>query len=193
LGVLPGETSTAVDEPETGADASLPVPDGELLEQLYRAHAKPVFKFLLRLTFGDRREAEDLLQETLFRAWRQIREQSLDVDRVLPWLYTVARRLFVDAVRARRARPLEVSGTEVATLLSPDDRIERMLLVQTVRRGLRTLSAEHRHVLVEVFYNDRSARETAEVLGIPEGTVKSRTFYALRALGATTAVAGLER
>ncbi len=193
MGVLPGETCVVVDEPATGVDASSPVPNEELLERLYHLHAKPVFKFLLRLTFGDRREAEDLLQETLYRAWRQIQEQSLDVDRGLPWLYTVARRLFVDAVRARQARPVEVSGTEVSELSSPDDRIDQMLLVHTVRHGLRTLSAEHRHVLVEVFYNDRSARETAQVLGIPEGTVKSRTFYALRALGATTAVAGLER
>jgi RNA polymerase sigma-70 factor (ECF subfamily) len=166
--------------------------DGSI-ELLYRLHGRPLFRFLLRVTLGDRREAEDLLQETIFRAWRYLQDNSLDVERLLPWLYTVARRAAIDAGRARQARPTEVVLTDLNAVPTAPDDIERMLVTMTMRRGLMTLTPEHRQVLVEVFYHERSASKAAEVLGIPEGTVRSRTFYALRALRAATAGAVQER
>jgi RNA polymerase sigma-70 factor (ECF subfamily) len=104
----------------------------------------------------------------------------------------VAKRVHIDAVRARRARPAEVGVIDVARMASPDDDVERMLTVRTVRHALMSLSPEHREVLVEVYYRERSVKEAAEVLGIPVGTVKSRTYYALRALRLAAAAAGLE-
>jgi RNA polymerase sigma-70 factor (ECF subfamily) len=156
------------------------------IEVIYRLHGKQLYRFLLRVTLGDRREAEDLLQETLFRAWRYLQDHTADVTHLRPWLYTVARRVAIDAARARQARPTEVIITDPGALPAAHDDIERLLVVLTMRRGLMSLTPAHRRVLFEVFYHGRTAPEAAAALGIPEGTVKSRTFYALRALAAVT-------
>lgn len=154
----------------------------ERMRQLYQEHAKPLHQFLLRLTFGDRQVAEDLLQETLLRAWRKRDVLPTDPEAVRPWLFTVARRIAIDAARARRVRPTEVGGTDLTAVAGEDDAIERLLATQLIRQAMTNLSAEHRAVLVEIYYHDRTAGETAAELGIPEGTVKSRVHHALRKL-----------
>jgi len=154
----------------------------ENYERLYRLHSRPLFRYLLRLTFGDRREAEDCLQETFLRTWRWLQEHTVDPEMMRPWLYTVARRIVIDGVRARQARPMEVAAADLSLLSQPDNDIERLVQVQAVRGALLSLSPEHRATLVEIFYHERTAREAAEILGVPEGTVKSRAFYAVQAL-----------
>ncbi len=162
-------------------------PAGETpLEFVHRVHGKHLFRFLLRVTLGDRREAEDLLQETMLRAWRHLQDHAADAERLRPWLYTVARRVAIDAARSRNARPNEVIPADLGTLATERDEVERTLVAVTVRRGLMALSSDHRSVLIEVYYNGRTSREAAERLNIPEGTVKSRLHYALRALAAAT-------
>lgn len=156
------------------------------LEAIYRLHHQALYRFLLRITLGDHRHAEDLLQETLFRAWRYLQDHDVDVTRLRPWLYTVARRVAIDAARARQARPTEVSVTDPGSLSATNDDIERMLVELTIRHGLKSLTPDHRRVLIEVFYLGRTAAEAAAALGIPEGTVRSRVFYAVRALAAAT-------
>jgi RNA polymerase sigma-70 factor, ECF subfamily len=149
---------------------------------IYDTHAKPLYRFLLRLTLGDEETAEDLLQETFLRAWRHLDRLSKVVEEVRPWLFTVARRVAIDAARAKRIRPAEVGAIDLALLPSGDDPIERFVSVHDVRAALRSLSADHRRVLAEVYVRQRTTQEAAEILGIPEGTVKSRTHNALRAL-----------
>jgi len=163
------------------------------LEVVYRLHGKALYRFLLRVTLGDRREVEDLFQETIFRAWRYLQDHPDDAERLRPWLYTVARRIAIDAARARQARPTEVILTDLGTLPSANDDIDQALIVLTMRTALMSLSADHRRVLIETYYHGRSAREVAAALGIPEGTVKSRLFYALRALAAATGQAEAAR
>jgi len=157
----------------------------ERMRALFAQHARPVYAFLLRLTFGDRQLAEDLLQETMTRAWRHIDRLDADIDTLRPWLMTVARRVAIDNGRARKARPMEISSIDLLTLPSRDDVIDRVLAVHSVREAMRTLSPDHRRVLVETYYHDRSAAEAAAALGIPVGTVRSRVHYALRRLRAT--------
>jgi RNA polymerase sigma-70 factor (ECF subfamily) len=152
------------------------------MRALYDAHAGVVYRFLLKLTFGDQQLAEDLLQETLVRAWRNLDGFTVEIDRLRPWLMTVARRLAIDAGRARKARPSEVGGDDLSVLPASDDAIERLLVGQVVRQALAGLSSDHRRVLVEVYYRGRTTQEAADILGIPEGTVKSRTYHALRSL-----------
>ncbi|HET7312430.1 MAG TPA: sigma-70 family RNA polymerase sigma factor [Mycobacteriales bacterium] len=151
------------------------------LRALYEQHAGPLFAYALRLTSGDRGRSEDIVQETLLRAWRH--PQALDPARgpVRSWLFTVARNIAVDAHRARRARPKEV-GDEALAVVPAVDEIEQALDRWLIADALATLSAEHRAVLVETYYRGRSVAEASSTLGIPAGTVKSRTFYALRAL-----------
>jgi RNA polymerase sigma-70 factor, ECF subfamily len=156
------------------------------IEVIHRLYREPLYRFLLRVTLGDHWEAEDLLQETLVHAWRYLQDHTADIARLRPWLYVIARRVAIDAARAREARPAEVTATDWGALPAAHDDIERLLVVLTMRRGLRALTPGHRQVLIEVFYHGRTVGEAARALGIPEGTVKSRTYYALRALAAVT-------
>ena len=87
----------------------------------------------------------------------------------------------IDAYRARRARPHEVGEAALEVLPGPDD-AERALESWAVADALSALRPEHRGVLLETYYRGKSVAEAAATLGIPAGTVKSRTFYALRAL-----------
>ncbi len=173
------------DEPDrTGGrarDVRASVADEDLVRSLYDEHAGALMSYVLRLVGGDRHRAEDVVQETLFRAWRN--PQSLRPARgsIRPWLWTVARHLVVDGERARRARPVEVPGAEFAPA-PVDDGIDRALAAQVVVEAMRTLTPEHRAALIETYYRGRSVAEAANILGVPEGTVKSRTYYALRNL-----------
>lgn len=164
-----------------GSVASVGVAEDQALRLLYEQHAAPLLAYATRLSGGDRGRAEDIVQETLLRAWRH--PEALDPERgpVRSWLFTVARNVAVDAHRARRARPNEV-GDEALALVPAVDEIEHALDSWLIADALATLSPDHRAVLVETYYRGRSVSEAAAVLGIPAGTVKSRAFYALRAL-----------
>lgn len=156
-----------------------PVSDEALVRALYAEHAAPLLRYALRLASGDRQRAEDIVQETLLRAW--MHPEAISGRPVRPWLFAVARNLAVDAHRARRARPPEV-GEGALELLPVPDEADRVLESWAVADALSALRPEHRQVLVETYYLGRSVAEAAMALGIPAGTVKSRTYYALRAL-----------
>ncbi len=152
----------------------------QLLRALHDEHADALWAYALRLTGGERARAEDLVQETLLRAWRHT--DALDPARgsVRAWLFTTARHLAIDTWRRPAGR------LEVVTDTVPDnpgaDEADRLLQSWLVAEALSRLSVDHRTVLLECFYAGRSVAEAAERLGIPPGTVKSRTHYALRAL-----------
>ncbi|MET9514643.1 sigma-70 family RNA polymerase sigma factor [Streptomyces sp. NPDC002994] len=156
--------------------------DERAIADLQREHGRALFGFLLGLTYGDSQRAEDLLQETLVRAWQHPEALASDHDSMRPWLFTVGRRLAIDATRARRARPHEVGDDVLEQSALPDDHVERSVTALDVREAVRALRGEHREVLTQVYFRGRSVAEASEVLGIPAGTVKSRTYYALRAL-----------
>lgn len=162
------------------AEVALPTAANDLMRALYDEHAGPLWGYVMRLTGGDRAGAEDVVQETLLRAWRHpaVLDQSGGSARA--WLFTVARRIVIDQWRTRRTRP------ELPTDTLPEqpvgDGTDQALQTWMVTDALRRLSESHRQVLLACFYQGHSVAEAAERLGIPEGTVKSRTHYALRAL-----------
>ena len=160
------------------------------LRALYDAHALALLAYALRLCDGDRASAEDLVQETLVRAWRHLDRLDPHAAPVRPWLFTVAQHLAIDAHRARRARPPEVGDAALAVLPGLDQ-VEATLDRIVVTDALQSLSAEHRAVIVETYYRGRTVAETARVLGVPPGTVKSRCYYALRALKLALAERGV--
>jgi RNA polymerase sigma-70 factor, ECF subfamily len=162
--------------------------DEELLRTLYEDHASALLGFVRRLVDGDRQHAEDIVQETLLRAWRH--SDSLSTDRVRPWLFTVARNLVISRYRARRARATEVPLPDVDTLVA-DDELDRAVVSWQVAAALRTLSPAHREVLVHLFFGGQTIAEAAAAIGVPPGTVKSRSFYALKALRLALEEAGV--
>ncbi len=179
-GPRPGRDTSVVRQ--GGAGRGWPhdrVSDESLVRALYAEHAAPLLRYALRLTDGDRQRAEDIVQETLFRAWRH--PEAIADRPARPWLFAVARNLAVDAHRARKARPQEV-GEGALELVPVPDEADRVLESWAVADALSTLRPEHRRVLLETYYLGRSVAEAAAVIGIPAGTVKSRAFYALRAL-----------
>ncbi len=165
-------------------------PDEAGLRELYDGHAPVLLSYAMRLTGGDRAQAEDIVQETLLRAWRHLDRLDPAAGPVRPWLFTVAQRLAIDAHRARRARPTEVGDAALATMPGLDE-LEHTLNRILVTDALDSISKEHRAVIVETYFHGRSVAEAARVLGIPEGTVKSRCYYALRALKLALAERGV--
>ena len=157
--------------------------DERVLAELQREHGPALLNFLLGLTYGDRQRAEDLLQERLEGAGQHPEAFDGPFDSMRPWLFTVGRRLAIDARRSRMARPPEVSDGILAATPDPEDRTESTVAVLDVREAVKALSREHRAVLAQIYFRGLSVNETARVLGIPAGTVKSRSYYALRALG----------
>jgi RNA polymerase sigma-70 factor (ECF subfamily) len=162
----------------------------ESLRALYDGHAPVLLAYAMRLTDGDRNRAEDIVQETLVRAWRNLDRLDEADGPVRPWLFTVAQHLAIDAHRARRARPPEVGEAALASV--PElDRVEGTLDRIIVADALNSLSQEHRAAIVETYYRGRTVAEAAAVLGVPPGTVKSRCYYGLRALKLALAERGV--
>jgi RNA polymerase sigma-70 factor (ECF subfamily) len=163
---------------EDGGDVT--TSEAELLRTLHDEHAGALWAYVVNLTNGDRAKAQDVVQETMLRAWRnpQVLDQSRGSAR--GWLFTVAKRIVIDEWRATRSRPEFV--TDEVPEQSVADRTEHAVDRQLVVAALRTLSDEHRDVLLECYFRGSSVAEAAATLGVPPGTIKSRTHYALRAL-----------
>jgi RNA polymerase sigma-70 factor, ECF subfamily len=152
----------------------------QLMRALHDEHAAALWSFALHLTGGDRARAEDVAQETLLRAWRHpgVLDQSARSAR--SWLFTVARRIVIDGWRSAAARS-EITTDQPPELAAPDD-IERAVQGWLVADALAALSPRHREVLTLCYFHGLSVAEAAARLGVAEGTVKSRTHYALRSL-----------
>ncbi len=156
--------------------------DDSTLTRLYDEHASVLLAYARRLTAGDTQRAEDAVQETLLRAWRHPEAFADGRGSARAWLMTVIRNVVIDDVRARRARPVEVAGDRTHELGDPANDIDAAVESWTVAEALTSLSPSHRAVLVATYYRGMTVAETAEELGVPVGTVKSRAYYALRAL-----------
>lgn len=153
--------------------------DDALLRALNDEHGADLFRFVLR-SCRDRELAEDIVQQTLERAWRNPAKVAGGRDSVRGWLFTVARNLVIDDARsAHRRRELGVE--DVPERPAPDD-VESVLDRMLIADALASLSADHRTVVVDAHYLGRSVREIADREGIAEGTVKSRLHYGLLAL-----------
>ncbi|MFC0505392.1 sigma-70 family RNA polymerase sigma factor [Micromonospora costi] len=159
-----------------------PAGRAERMTALHGDHARAVLRLLLVLTHHQRQTAEDLLQETMLRAWRHLDSVPAEPDAARRWLVAVARRLVIDGVRLRRGRPAEVHLVDMTWIPGGEDTTGSALASHAIRRALGRLSPAQRRLLTEVYLVGRSAEEVAGRLGVPIGTVKSRTHYALRAL-----------
>jgi RNA polymerase sigma-70 factor (ECF subfamily) len=153
--------------------------DVELMRALHAEHGSALWSYALRIT-GDRGKAEDVVQETMLRAWRNPKVLDQTRGSARAWLFTVARRIVIDEWRSRRNRD-EIATAEVPEI-PIEDQTDKALQSWLVADAINQLPQAHREVLLECYYRGHSVAEAARTLGIPEGTVKSRTHYALRAL-----------
>ena len=144
------------------------------------AYRLPLVGYVLPLVNGDVQAAEDVVQETMIRGWQHADE--LRRQRAGSWLHTVARNLAISTYHRRRhARPREVPLDE-GSVPAADDGLDSRMDTWLIAAALNSLSAEHRSVIVELYYRQRSVAEVAALLDVPEGTVRSRCFYGLRTL-----------
>jgi RNA polymerase sigma-70 factor, ECF subfamily len=161
--------------------APAPCPDRQaLLRRLYDDHATALRAYVTRL-LADAHQAEDVVQETMLRAWRNADAMVPERGSVGGWLMRVAHNIAVDKIRACKARPEELDES-AAVPRSLDDHATEVVEAVFVARSLARLSPAHREVLRVVYFADRTAVQAAEELGLPVGTVKSRTHHALRRL-----------
>ncbi len=160
---------------------SVPADDAEaMVSQLYRDNGAFVLSYVTGL-LRDRHLAEDVVQETMLRAWRHCGEFSAEKGSVRGWLIRVAHNIAMDKIRMRRSRPTEVAQDAVPEALV-EDHADAVVTALHVRHALARLSPGHRDVLEQVYLHGCTAREAAQRLGIPEGTAFSRSYYALRIL-----------
>ncbi|MEU3859335.1 sigma-70 family RNA polymerase sigma factor [Streptomyces sp. NPDC028722] len=150
------------------------------VRDIYDQYGLLIVRYATRLLDGDWHKAEDVLQETAARAWKHARFLGARGEHIRPWLFTVARNLVIDHHRARRIRPLELMPAE--DLDTSWDSTESTITSHVVLKALRELNEQQRTVIRLMYHLECSVAQTAEHLGIPPGTVKSRAFYAVRAL-----------
>jgi RNA polymerase sigma-70 factor (ECF subfamily) len=157
--------------------------DAGALETLVQRYHAPLLAHLYRI-LADSHLAEDLVQETFIRLIRHA--QSYHYPRPFrPWLYAIAHHLashYHTSAYARRVELRAEMPAMQARELDPAEWFERWERHHGLRKALTHLSIEQREVLSLRFGQDLSIQETAAILSIPPGTVKSRTFTALRLL-----------
>jgi len=163
----------------TDAELILRTGDGDrgAFEVLYRRYSRPVFGLALR-RLGDRGRAEDAVQETFASIWRAARTYKPERGPGGPWLYAVARNAIVDRSRARSETPVETPEEE-SLADGPPDQAEANWIAWRVHRALEELSPNERSVIELAYWSGLSQSEVAQNLGIPLGTVKTRTRAAL--------------
>lgn len=162
------------------AHPALATDDG--VRAVYSAHGPELYRFAMR-SLGDRGLAEEAVQETFVRAWRAADRFDDELGSLRTWLFAIVRNVVIDLSRARAVRPgLSATDGTSDDALFVDEAFDHVLTAWQVEEALRMLSDEHRSALIEVHYNGRAYSDVALGLGVPVGTVKSRVYYALKAM-----------
>lgn len=187
---LVGETPAAADPKATDAALLARVAAGDrsvALRELYRRYERRLYGLGVRL-LGDASLAEELVQETFVRLWRKAAQFDPDKGTASAFIFTAARRIAVDLWRRPSSRPFQPEPEDAA---APGDAMERVVVGLTVRHALDSLSAAHREVLDLTYSQGLKQSEIAARLGVPLGTVKTRTHHALRGLKQALQEAGV--
>jgi len=167
--------------------------DKVAMQVLFARHHVRVYRFVLRLV-RDQTKAEDLISEVFLDVWRQAGKFEAR-SAVSTWLLAIAR---YKALSALRRRPDEELDEEAAAAIedtadNPEVALEKKDKGEILRKCLTELSPEHREIIDLVYYHEKSVEEVAEIVGIPENTVKTRMFYARKRLSELLKAAGVDR
>jgi RNA polymerase sigma-70 factor (ECF subfamily) len=167
--------------------------DKVAMQVLFARHHVRVYRFVLRLV-RDQTKAEDLISEVFLDVWRQAGKFEAR-SAVSTWLLAIAR---YKALSALRRRPDEELDDETAAAIEdpgddPETALEKKDKGEILRKCLTALSPEHREIIDLVYYHEKSVEEVAEIVGIPQNTVKTRMFYARKRLSELLKAAGVDR
>jgi RNA polymerase sigma-70 factor, ECF subfamily len=168
--------------------------DRRAMEELYARHHVQVYRFILRLV-RNQATAEDLVSEVFLDVWRQAGRFERR-SQVSTWLLAIARFKALSNLRRGKQKEAELPD-EIATAIedpadNPGDVLQKKDRSAVLRQCLNALSAEHREIIDLVYYHEKPVAEVAEIVGIPEGTVKTRMFYARRKLGELLQAQGID-
>jgi RNA polymerase sigma-70 factor (ECF subfamily) len=163
------------------------------MQVLFARYHVRVFRFVLRIV-RDESAAEDLISDVFLDVWRQAGRFE-GRSAVSTWLLAIAR---FKALSAIRRKPDEELDEEAAAAIEdpsddPEVAVEKKDKSAILRKCLAGLSAEHREIIDLVYYHEKSVEEVAQIVGIPEATVKTRMFYARKRLADLLKAAGIER
>ena len=153
------------------------------IQSLQDEYAGALLVFAYR-AIGNLQDAEDVVQEVLVRVWRSADRFDPGRGAVSTWLFTIARNVVIDHRRRQQARPRVVGEVAADEHEAGGDAaaFDRALEAWQMAEALRSLTTDHRDVIIETYYRDLSVAQAAERLGIPPGTVKSRLYHGLRNL-----------
>jgi RNA polymerase sigma-70 factor (ECF subfamily) len=167
--------------------------DKRAMRVLYARHNVRVFRFIARLV-GDAATAEDLVSEVFLDVWRKA-GQFEGRSQASTWLLAIARYKALSQLRTRPVEQLDEGAAEAMEdpADTPDISIEKKDRGELLRRCLTQLSAGHREVIDLVYYHEKSMEEVAQILQIPEATVRTRMFYARKRMAELLKAEGYER
>ena len=163
------------------------------MQVLFARHHVKVYRFVLRLV-SNPTTAEDLISEVFLDVWRQASRFEAR-SQVSTWLLAIAR---FKALSALRKRPEEELDEEKAAAIEdpaddPEVAVQKKDKSEILRKCLEGLSPDHREIIDLVYYHEKSVEEVAEIVGIPEATVKTRMFYARKKLAELLKNSGVDR
>jgi len=163
------------------------------MQVLFARHHVRVYRFVLRLV-GNPTVAEDLISDVFLDVWRQA-DKFEGRSAVSTWMLAIARFKALSALRKRPDEELDEETAETIedTSDNPEVSLEKKDKSVVLRQCLEKLSPEHKEIIDLVYYHEKSVEEVAEIVGIPENTVKTRMFYARKKLAELLQAAGVER
>ena len=163
--------------------------DGEVVAAIYREHGQVLRRFVLNAS-PDPHGVDDIVQETVLRVWQHAPQIT---GSLRSYLFRTARNIMIDNYRKAQRRPVEATERDVADPAEAAERVDELLNRVLMEEALLRLSAEHRDVLVALHYRRFTVSEAAVQLNVPLGTVKSRAYYAVKALRTILDEMGVER
>ena len=188
-----GRPSVAVQTSDEALVQLIATGDKKALQILFARHNVRVFRFVLRF-MGDESVAEDLVSEVFFDVWRQA-DRFESRSQVSTWLMAIARNKALSVLRRRTTEELD---EEVAEFIedpadNPEVTMQKTQRSAILQNCLAQLSPAHREIVDLVYYHEKTIDEVAEIIGVPQNTVKTRMFYARKRIAELMAAKGIER
>ena len=190
----PGGSPAYADGPEAKLIAAIARGDRQAVRHLYGLTHVRLYRYLVR-QLRNEAIAEEVMNEVYLAVWQNAARYEAR-SAPMTWMLSIAHNKAISTLRKRH----ETSGVdqEVAEQIAddgdtPEVTLQKLDKGQVIRSCVNQLSADHKSVMDLVYYQERSVTEVAEILGIPEATVKTRMFYARKKLSELLIAAGVDR